>query len=235
MSMVKDMFFSVRTSLWLIGAQLALMLAGAVQMPAMPQYEGMNDGALLLWMREMPIAVTWWLWASIVVLGMLTVNTLCCSYESVMRKRQGKNLVLVLAPQVVHVGFLFMLLGHLVSALGAAHWKGVIREGQGVGLADGSMLVIERVDVAMSEMGYAEDFAASVRFERDGAIIKSKDIAPNQPAFMGGTGAYIKDARPGMALIEISREPGTPWAFIGAALFTLGTIALFAAKIARDR
>jgi cytochrome c biogenesis protein ResB len=66
----------------------------------------------------------------------------------------------------------------------------------------------------------------------------SKDtLRPNSPSFIEGMGLYIKTVRfepfP-VALIQVSRDPGAPWALAGGGLFLIGMISLLLLKIRRE-
>lgn len=227
---------SLRLSLWLIAAELGLLLAGAVQMPAMSQYSALNSMALFEWMRQAPLRASWWLWASVAVMSLMTLNTLICSAESIIRKRQGRQWLLTLSPQLIHIGFLLMLAGHLVSAAGAVHLEGIMAEGSTIKLPSGQYLRLGKVSLAISPQGYPLDWWADLEYYSPrGDLVKRGRAAPNSPSFSEGMGIYIKQAAYGKARMEVHREPGAPWALLGGALFTLGTIALAALKIQRER
>lgn len=230
---------SVRASLWLLGAQVALFLAGAVQMPLMPEYAGMNDMPLFQWLHESPPRATWWLWASVGAMGLLVINTLACSLQSIFARRGGRALALVLSPQIIHLGFLFMLLAHLVSSAGAQKLTFALREGQAAQLMPGMIVALQRVDIRLSPEGYPSDYQARLAYlGPDGQPVAEGVSAPNRPSYLPrghGGGVYIKDVRPGAALFEYHRDPGAPYALGGGALFTLGTVALVGLKIRRGK
>jgi hypothetical protein len=233
-----DFFLSLRTSLWLLMAQLALFVVGAVMMPAHPAYREMNSMALFDWLRQAPLAATWWLWATVVVLGLLAVNTTACSVEAVLRKRRNRHWLLVVSPQVIHAGFLLMLIAHLFSSTGAAHELAAAREGSVFRFEDGTEMVVRSVNVSMDPRGFPTDWGAEVEYRTDGAVTRVDRLGPNRPSFRGGYGVYLKQVRPypvRTALLEFSREPGAPWALAGGILFTVGTVALVGVKVRRER
>jgi cytochrome c biogenesis protein ResB len=231
----------MRTALWLLMAQLLLFVAGAVLMPTRPEYEAMNSTALFKWLIESPLSVTWWLWASVLVLSLMTLNTVACSIESVIRKRQNRQWLLVVSPQIIHVGFILMLVAHLLSSAGATRGGAVVREGTLISLDNESTLRVKSLSVTISPRGYPMDWRADIDFFDGGQVLtpsRSDHLAPNKPSFHRGFGVYLKDIRPypvKTALLEINREPGAPWALAGGILFTIGTIALVALKIRRER
>lgn len=238
---ILNFFLSLRTALWLLMAQLVLFVAGAVLMPTRPEYEAMNSTALFKWLIESPVAVTWWLWASVLVLSLLTLNTVACSIESLIRKRQNRQWLLVISPQVIHIGFILMLVAHLMSSVGATKGQAVVREGTYITLDSESTLRVKSLDVTISPGGYPMDWRADIDFFEGGQFLapsRSDHLAPNKPSFFRGFGIYLKDIRPypvKSALLEINREPGMPWALAGGILFTIGTIALVALKIRKER
>jgi hypothetical protein len=236
---ILNFFLSLRTALWLLMAQLLLFVVGAVLMPTRSEYEAMNSTALFTWLIESPASVTWWLWASVLVLSLMTLNTVACSIESVIKKRQNRQWLLVISPQVIHIGFILMLLAHLLSSLGATKGQAVVREGTHIRLDSESTLRVKSLDVRISPQGYPMDWRADIEFIGGGQAASRPDfLAPNRPSFFRGYGVYLKEIRPypvKTALLEINREPGAPWALAGGILFTIGTIALVALKIRRER
>lgn len=135
-----NFFFSLRTTLWLLGLMLALMLAGAFIMPAQQEFETIPSTPMLEWLKIQPIAITWWLWSLIGVLTVLTVNTLFCSVESIMKKRKVTRWLLLISPQIIHVGFIFMLFAHLMSATGSYQKFAVAQEGSMFRISDDAVL-----------------------------------------------------------------------------------------------
>ena len=228
---------SLRLSLWLLSAQLALFLAGAIAMPRLEAFKSINSMPLMRWMREeAPISASWWLWASVALLCMLAMNTLICSAASIARRKQGRPWLSVLAPQVIHLGFLLMMFGHLVSSVGAVHNTHSMAQGSALRLPDGNIMRLAKVDLTISPMGYPTDWAARIEYySPEGKMLGRGVAAPNKPSFRDGTGVYIKQAGKGGALMEVHREPGTPWALGGGALFMLGTLALIGLKMRREK
>ncbi len=233
---ILDTALSLRTASWLLSGQVALFLAGAFQMPAMKEYSSMNSMPLFQWMLEAPPTVTWWLWASVVVMGLLALNTVICSVDALIRKRQGRHWLLVASPQIIHMGFMLMLLAHLLSASGGFKARVIAGQGQGFTLPEGQGMRIVKVLMELSPRGMPIDYWVDAGFyDSQGALVKEHRIAPNKPAFFSGMGFYVKEVRGNAALIEVTRDPGTVPALAGGALFSFGTVALVALKIRRER
>jgi hypothetical protein len=233
-----DFFLSLRTAVWLLPALILFLLAGAFVMPAREEFQGINAVALFQWLRQNPAGATWWLWGSIFFLCLLAANTIVCSAESVIRKRPGRQWLLVISPQVIHIGFLFVLLAHLMSSIGGAKDMVAAREGSVVALPNGLAMGVTSIQIETDPEGYLRDWRAEIEYISEGVSVKKDFLAPNRPSFFRGLGIYLKDARPypvKACLIEISREPGAPWALAGAVFFMAGSFALIALKTKREK
>jgi cytochrome c biogenesis protein ResB len=204
-------------------------------MPVREEFGAMNSMPLFDWMRGQPLALTWWLAGTILLLSALTANTLLCSLESVLKKREGKNWLLIISPQVIHVGFLFILLAHLVSSFSGMKGFALVPEGTAVILPDEIVMRMNAVRTSISPEGYITDMEAEVEFIEGGMRIKSDSIRPNRPSFYKGIGVYLKNAGREGALIEVSEEPGAVWALIGGVLFMLGTVTLIMLRMRQER
>ena len=93
---------------------------------------------LFEWLTETPVAVSWWLWAAIGVLGLLVVNTGLCSIESIRGRYRNTRLLILIAPQIMHAGFLLIVLAHLLSASGGMKQIMPVHEGEVIAFADGT-------------------------------------------------------------------------------------------------
>lgn len=226
----------MRLSLFLLSAQIALFAVAAVQMPLMKDYGYMNSMPLFQWMRLAPARASWWVWASIAILSILALNTLACAGLSLLSRVQSRAWLKALPPQVIHLGFLLMLAAHLASSAGALHMQHTLREGSAIRLFNGNYMRLARVEIELGAKGYPTDWSAHLEYySPTGTLIKKDISAPNRPSFIEDLGVYIKKPEYGGALMEVHREPGTPWALAGGVLFTLGTIALVLQKIEREQ
>jgi len=126
---------------------LALMLAGAFIMPSQKEFETIHSTPMFEWLKIQPIAITWWLWSLIGVLTLLTVNTLFCSVESIIKKRKVTRWPLLISPQIIHIGFLFMLFAHLMSAIGSYQKFAVVQEGSMLRISDNVVLKVKDINI----------------------------------------------------------------------------------------
>jgi hypothetical protein len=227
-------FSSLRTAIWLLIALLLLLLFGSILMPLKEEFQSMSALPLFQWMMENSVRITWWLWAAVIVLSLLTANTLMCSVESVLKKRGARNWLLVISPQIIHIGFLFILLAHLLSSYGSFKGMTYVREGTILHLPNGLNAFFRGINADVDSAGYLENWSAEVSYYRGNREVASSVIRPNEPSFEEGLGIYVKTVRMEpfrAALIEVSREPGAPWALAGGILFIAGMATLLILKI----
>lgn len=230
-------FVSLKTSLWLLCVVIVVLLAGALIMPGEKAFLSVHSLPLLDWMRQQPVKSTWWLWASMALLLVLAANTLVCSIDSIVRKRKVTQWMLLLSPQIVHIGFLLMLIAHLSSAAGGFKTFAVAAEGTPLEMPDNSVVQIKKIAMSFDSYGYLSDWSVDVEYWYNGQVMKQDRLMPNKPVFHKGVGVYVKDLRAfpnKMVLLEVSREPGAVWALVGGILFMTGTIALLVFKMKRE-
>ncbi len=234
---MKNFFLSLKTTVWVLFVLVCLFLAGAFLMPANREVFGsMNDGLLLAWAAEIAAVhpwQTWWLFASVAGLAVLTANTIVCSFEAVRGKWSRDRFLLRIAPQIIHAGFLFILLAHLISAVSGFKVSGLLPEGGRAVLPDGTVFVVHDIRVQSDASGYPRGWSAAVSlYEKSGAA-STGTLGPNRPCFHDGTGIYLKDlnfeAGPA-AFLLVARDPGAVWALAGGVLFLCGSVILLAVK-----
>ena len=208
-------FVSLRTTIWLLSGLVFMLLYGSFIMPSRAEFQALHTTPLFEWLADSPPGITWWLFASIVILSFLTANTLVCSLDSLIRKKGTKNWLLTISPQVIHIGFLFILLAHLLSSYDSFQGIQQVAKGTSVQLPNGVIALFDEIHADIDSAGFINDWSADVRYFRDGRELAADSLRPNSPSFIEGIGLYIKTVRfepfP-MALIQISRDPGGPWA-----------------------
>jgi hypothetical protein len=219
---------SLNLGLWLIGGVMVLLAVGSFAGGG----EGagsVNSMALFAWLAESPLALSWWLWATVGLLAFLALNTVLCSVESLRTKAGSRRFFAVIAPQVMHAGFLLIVFAHLFSAWGGARYVLPVQEGESIGLPGGGEVQISGLRLEIGAMGMPTAYSAEVR-EPAGSI---RTASPNNPVFYRGYGIYLKQVQLypyRAALVEIHREPGAGLALAGALLFTVGNVVLLAVR-----
>jgi len=218
---------SIELCLGLLALVCAFMAVGSFLLKG-DYAAAINAVPLLVWLREVPVAASWWLWLTVALLALLVLNTLLCSVET-LRSRWGRaGWISLLSPQLIHAGFLLMVLAHLLSAYGGYLQQVEVREGMVAQLPDGKQFGVAGLDVTMSPMGMPTGFSAELVTNLSNPSERAT-ISPNHPWFSGGYGVYIKQAEGypyRRALLEIHREPGAGMALAGALIFTVGNVLL---------
>jgi len=187
-----------------------------------------NAVPLLVWLREVPIGASWWLWLTVILLALLVLNAILCSSETLWSRWGRAGWMALFAPQLIHAGFLLIVLAHLLSAYGGSVQQVVVAEGMVAQLPDGSQFGVAGIGVTMSPMGMPSGYSSELVINLHNPAERFT-ISPNHPWFSGGYGVYIKQAEGypyKRALLEIHREPGAGMALAGALIFTIGNILL---------
>ncbi len=208
-------------------------------MPVNQEFRSLQSTPLFEWIQSQPLRITWWLWILIGILTALTVNTLFCSIESITKKRKVTQWLLLISPQIIHIGFLFILLAHLLSAVGASQKMAAAHEGSTVKISgDNTVLKVKNINIRFDYYGYITDWDVGVEYLSNGNVFQQDIIRPNAPSVNRGFNINIKDLRPypvKVVLLQINREPGAIWALIGGILFMVGIVTLILLKIRMER
>jgi len=229
-----EFFLSIRTTIWVLWILTFILFAGAFIMPVRAEFESIHSIPLFKWLIKQPLAVVWWLWGAIGLLILLTLNTIFCSIESIIKKRKTTQWLILISPQIIHIGFLFILLAHLFSSAGGFKGSAIAFEGTSFRMPDNTILSVQKIDLNIDQRGFLRSWAVDIEYKSDDMVLKQDRILPNKPSIREGAGVYVKDlqAYPYKAiLLEISREPGAIWALIGGIIFGIGTIILLALKM----
>ena len=205
---------SLRTTNLLLMVLMGLLVYGAVVMPLHPAFKQIGSGTLFEWMKSAPVSASWWLYFSVLVVFLLVINTVVCSIESVIRKREGRKWLLTIAPQVIHAGFCFIMLAHLVSSYGSSHKYAVLYEGYKVRLDSGVEVYLKRINYKVRS-DHITDMEAEILYRLPDGSVNEDTISPNNPSIMDGTGVYLKRVTLNpipTAVLQFSYDPGAIWA-----------------------
>jgi len=236
--LIKGFLFSLKTTIWLLGLLLVMFLAGAFIMPGRQEFQMIHSMPLFEWMVKQPLSITWWLWGIIAILFILSINTLLCSIESIVKKRRVTQWLLLISPQIIHLGFLFMLIAHLMSAMGGYQRLVPAVEGMVIPLAEDINLRIKDIDITLDYYGYINDWGVEVEYQKVESPAIGSVIGPNKPFVHAGFNINVRDLRPfprEIILLQINSDPGVIWALMGGILFMTGIIILIALKIKIER
>lgn len=218
---------SIELCLFLLALVCTAMASGSFLLTG--EYAAaINAMPLFVWLREVPAGVSWWLWVCVALLALLVLNTLFCSFDTLKARWGRAGLLPLIAPQLMHAGFLLIVLAHLQSAMGGYVQPLEVYEGALARLPDGRPFGVAAITVAGSPMGMPTGFSSELVPDLANQVTRVT-ISPNHPWFSGGYGVYIKQAEAypyPRALFEIHREPGAGMALAGALLFTVGNVVL---------
>jgi len=230
-----NFFLSLKTAVWTLFGLICVFFAGSYLMPAHREIFGpMNDRLLFNWVREAGADnpwQTWWFFAALAGLILLTVNTVVCSLHAIGEKWSRRDFLLRVSPQIIHIGFLFILLGHLLGAGWGYKLSGGIPQGAYARLPEDRTLYLK--ELRSTADGPMTEWVADVYLFEKGERVKTGTLGPNKPLFYRGAGIYLKgldfDAGP-VGLILVAKDPGAAWALAGGILFTLGSMILLMLK-----
>jgi len=234
---MKTFFLSLKTTVWLLLALIVLFFVGSYLMPAHRDVFGpMNDVLLFEWMRAAALphpGQTWWFFASLALLVLLTINTLVCSIHAVKGRWSRSDFLLRIAPQIIHAGFLCILLAHLLGAGMGYRLSGMLPQGASAQLPEDRVLHLSAVRIYADPSGHPRDWGADIELYEKGSRVAAGSLGPNKPLFFRGTGIYLKsfdlEGVPS-ALLMVNRDPGAVWALAGGILFLLGSVILLVLK-----
>jgi len=235
---VAGFFFSVRTTLWLLGFVIVMLLAGAFIMPVSEKFRSIHSIPMFEWLNRQPLEITWWLWSLIGILSVLAINTLFCSIESIIKKKKVTRWLLLISPQIIHIGFLFILLAHLLSAVGGSKELTVAGEGSFLRISEKNIMRVKDINIHTDSDGYINDWEVKIEYLSGKEILRKDTIKPNNPSILMGLNINVKDLRNfphKLVLLQISREPGAVWALAGSVLFMTGIVTLILLRIKMER
>ena len=235
---ILNFFLSLRTALWSLGFLLLFLFAGALIMPGRPEFKLLHSIPFFEWIQKQHVGITWWLWGVICVLSILAINTLFCSIESIIKKRNVTQWLLLISPQIIHIGFLFMLLAHLLSGAGSSQGLARAIEGSMLTFSDNTVMKVREIRIDMDKQGHMTDWRVDVEYLSGGKPFKQDTIRPNNPSLLTGFNVNVKDLSPypqKTILIQVNKEPGALWALIGGILFMIGTITLLMLRIRMEK
>jgi hypothetical protein len=234
---MKNFFGSLKTTVWTLLVMIILFFIGAYMMPAHRQvFEPMNEDILLHWATGTAsgnLWSTWWFFAALAALTLLTVNTLVCSIQAIRGRWSRADFLLHISPQIVHLGFLFILLAHVLGAGWGYKLSGLLPEGAYGQLPENRVLYLKQIRVETSAKGYMTDWTAEASLFENNTRVMTGTLGPNKPLFYNGVGIYLKSLnfeKGPAAFLVVASDPGTIWALAGGLLFIMGSVMLLVLK-----
>jgi hypothetical protein len=141
----------------------------------------------------------------------------------------------------MHVGVLFVMLGHLLTAAWGVRFDAKLAVGERLDVTPGFSVTLASVRSSTDDAGYYNAWEAGLELTAPGAAPRTAVLRPVEPVYLDTglvpTGVYFKSInpdrdRPGMgsALVRVCRDPGAAWALLGGVLVLGGGIAFVAAR-----
>lgn len=223
-----NIFLSLKTAFGFFLFFVAVMLYGSLSLPNnLAFFSGIDDAPLFRWLAEAKgYGTTWWIYAMILGFTLFAVNTLVCTGDVLLFRLGRRALIAKLSPQVMHIGVLFAMLGHLLTASLGVKMDIDLKQGEAKEVSGNAAIALDGVRVQEDANGYVVDWEATVRWVEDGLPSEARSLRPVHPLYVGGYGLYSKsvniDKNGSSALIRVSRDPGAPWALLGGVLLCIG-------------
>jgi hypothetical protein len=234
---MKNFFVSLKTTVWTLLVLICLFFIGSYMMPIHREvFAPMNGDILFRWITgaaSRNLGYTWWFFAALAALMLLTLNTLVCSIQAVRGRWSHADFLLRISPQIVHLGFLFILLAHVLGAGWGYKLSGMMQEGTYAQLPGDRALYLKEIRVETDENGYLKDWTAEAYLFEHNIRILVGTLGPNKPLFYDGVGIYIKSLSTEQgpaAFLVVARDPGMIWALVGGLLFIIGSVILLVLK-----
>ena len=234
---MKNFFLSLKTTVWTLFGLVCIFFIGSYLMPVHQDvFAPMNDLLLFKWAEEVAIKhpwQTWWFFAAFAGLVLLTINTIVCSIHAIKGRWSRSDFLIRISPQIVHLGFLFILLAHLLGAGWGYKLSGAMPEGAYARLPENRALYLRELRAEVDARGYIKDWSAEVYLFEDNQRVRVGALRPNTPLLYKGTGIYLKsfELQPSpVAFLMINKDPGAVWALLGGILFIIGSLPILVLK-----
>jgi cytochrome c biogenesis protein ResB len=196
-------FLSPRLTIVLSLLIVADVLIGTFLLSAYGEvFGGIELEVFFFWLADTGIAnlrQSWWIFLLLGLMSLLLLNTLACVIDSIAgaiaQRREGQAIARRLLSQVVHVGFVIVLTGHLVtSATGFRTTDNRLFEGARIAMPgdQGLSLRLDRLDVAYTEDGGMARMDAALSLMSGDRVIRQQVARLNRPLFYRGNAVYLK-------------------------------------------
>lgn len=236
MKRLLDILLSVKTAFYLMVMFSVIAITGSVIHPQhLSFFSGIDTTPLFKWLSSSDhIGLTWWIYGMILVLFLLGINTLFCTVDALLRRVRLKNLMLKLSPQLIHIGVMMIMIGHLLTASLGIKMDIFLEKGKTERVTENTSVGLEDVEVVNNEDGYVVDWTTRVLLSSKGKKYRLV-LKPSRPVYREGLGFFVqaatKDEQETSSLVRITADPGAPWAFIGGAIVVVGGIMFLFARL----
>jgi len=209
-------FLSLRTISWLFTLFIGLCLIGSIVLPKnLEFFSGIDDTPLFNWLFSVGRpSLTWWIYGMIFLLLITAISTIFCTIDGIKRLSRGL-LVRRLSIEVMHIGVLFVMLGHLLTAYSGERIDISIKKAEGARLL-GENIFIKEIKTFTDEEGYP------IYWE---VRLKDSILRPSRPIRTERGLIYLKSvSEDSLVVIGGVHDPGAIWALIGGILLSIGSL-----------
>lgn len=221
MKRILDILLSVKTAFALFWLFVIIAFVGSVELPThLSFYSGIDEEPLFKWLRENQVIVrTWWIYGLILALALIALNTIFCTVEALLKRVRGRNLIRKLMPQLMHIGVLFVMLGHLITASSSYRTEVDIKKGDFLSLPDGTKVQVLSVKEVLDEEGFPIDWVVTLKTP-SGEL----ESGPLRPVKVGPFTILAQAAEEDTAVVRVVKDPGAIWALLGGVLLCGATL-----------
>jgi hypothetical protein len=190
--------FFCLTYLTVVLAFLICVVAGwgsIVTVTNRPFFEKVDHEIFLPWLYEHgteSLGLTFWIYILIVLIALFALNTFVCTIDKLYRIVRFKLPKRAFYPQIIHIGFMIALLGHLVGGLsGFRTAENILIKGRKtpVPFAENMMVRLDNLDTEFGTRG-PEKVRTTVTLFEGGKELRSADISINSPVIQNGIAFY---------------------------------------------
>lgn len=196
-------FSSIRLTIYLVLIFVLIAFIGSFVIQGNPLFEGMNNEILFKWLFADGInnlGKLWWLYALIIITFILAVNTIICNinrFSSLIKYKQRllKRKWIEFSSYLMHIGFLLVLIGHLISSSTGFISKGnVLYEAAPFKAPNMDYYVrLDNLKADYYEGGYLKSVESILTVIENEKEILNKKVGVNQPLSYKGVYFYQVD------------------------------------------
>lgn len=142
------------------------------------------------------LGLTLWIYILIALVALFSLNTAICTADKLHGIIKGEYKLSAIYPQIVHVGFLIAVIGHLVgSVAGFKHPYNFLAEGETIEVTgvQGLSIRLDKVDMEATPEGEVLSLKTNVTLIKEGKELLSDAIEINSPLIYKGVAFYHAD------------------------------------------
>jgi hypothetical protein len=157
------------------------------------------------------LSLTLWIYILLGLVTIFAVNAVVCTIDKLYRIYSKGLPARAFLPQVVHIGFLIAMLGHLIGATSGFKSQGnFVLEGEGLYIEQAHLKVtLDSLEQTFAPSGRPLSMVTALTIEDAGGVKTSGEISPNSPFIYKGTALYNESGGEFPTGLRLSVGPGT--------------------------